>query len=412
MPSNTSTFISEAYSDEGAETWLNCAGPGYQHTADLPSYFDHSFTKLGTQDYSPYDDNSPMEHRPMECPSNVYSGIGSQFLHVDTRGFEKVPFMEPVISQDLLTNSYNNSNVTVASQIAFEDHLQPLITNFTLDRPVPPAVSTATAYANIASYDASSKYTGQAVMPIHSTSWMASTLSYSSTDSTILSSYSSNSASADTSHFNGSSNIRYLYYNAALGAAGTHISSHVPVALPSSTVNSTLMPRNEGSSNSNCASHRPVHEAFPSLAPRRTLKPKQPRATRHSRHDMFSHSPASAESPRNPSASVTEPSSKTDVSKCPWKGCSARRTGASNIENMRTHVRDSHEKPAPPTCELCGKVVIKNNSLKKHLESNHSVEFPEGTRIVRKRRADGRVYATYQVVHDYVNMRKTNKAKI
>ena len=410
MPSNTSTFTSEAYSDEGTETWQNCAGPGYQHTADLPSYFDHSFTKFDTQDYSPYDDNSPMEHRPMEFPSNVYSGIGSQFQHVDTWGFEKVPFMEPVISQDLLANSYNNSNVTVASQIAFEDHLQPLITNFTLGRPVPPAVSTATAYANIASYDASSRHTGQAVIPIHSASWMASTLNYSSTDPTILSSYS---PSADTSHFNGSCNIRHPYYNAALGAAGTHISSHVPVALPSSTVNSTLMPRNEGSSNSNCASHRPVHEAFPSLAPRRTLKPKQPRATRHSRHDMFSHSPASAESPRNPPASVTEPSSKTEVSKCPWKGCSAIRTGASHILNMRTHVRDTHEKPAPPTCELCGNFYTKNDSLRKHINASHQVvNVPKGTRIVRKRMADGRVYATYQVVHDYVNMRKTNKARI
>ena len=261
-----STFTSEAYSDEGAEALQNCAAPGYQHTADLPNYPDHPLTKPDAQDYSPYDGSLPKEYRPMEYPSNVYSGIGSQFQPVGTQVLEKKFFMEPVLSQDLLMNPYNNSNVTISTQIAFEDHLQPLIPNFAPDRPAPPAVPTATAYANIASYDAFSRYTGQAVTPIHATPWMASTSDYSSTDPTTLSTYSSNFASVDTSHFNGSSNLIIPYYSVTLGSAGTHNSAQVPVALPSYAGISNSMPGTEEPSNSKSASHRPGH--------RKTLKPK------------------------------------------------------------------------------------------------------------------------------------------
>lgn len=413
MPSNTSAFTSEAYGDEGAETWQNSAGPGYQITAHLTSAFDHPFTNLDTHDYSPYDNNPPEEYRPMECSSNIYSGIGSQFQHVESRGSEENPFMDPVLSQDLLTSPYNFANVTVASQIAFEDHLQPLIPNYTPDRPMPSTASTATAYANLASYNGSSRNTGQAVMPIHATPWMAPTLNCSSTDPTTFSNYSSHAASVDTSHFNGSPNLRHTCYNAALGGAGTENSAHVPVALPGCTGNSSLMPGTEEFSNSNSTSHRPSHKASPSLAPKRTLKPKWPRVVDHSGCDKSLDVPASAKSLRRPPASVTKANSKNDVSKCPRKGCSATRTGASHIENMRTHVRDAHEKPAPPTCEFCGKVYIKNDSLRKHINaSNYAVKVPKGTRIVRKKRADGRVYATYQVVHDYVNMRKMKKASL
>ena len=247
MPSNTSTFTSDAYSDEGPETWQRFARSCYQHNASLPNHFDHPFTKLETQDYIPYNDNPPEYYRPVEYPSNVYSGIGSQFHHVETRDSEENPLMDPVLSHDLLTASYTSSNVTVANLMDFEYHLQPLIPNCTPDQPVPPAVSTPTAYANIASYNASPRHTGRTVMPIHELPRMDSTSGYSSTDPTTLSSYSSSTASVDTSHFNESLNLENPYFDAALGVAGTHNSAHVSVAWLGYPGLSTSMPGTEES---------------------------------------------------------------------------------------------------------------------------------------------------------------------
>ena len=371
--------------------------------------------------------------------------------------------MDPVLSPNLSTSSDHNSNVTAASQTNPKDHILSFDPNFHANGWVPPAALTALACANSLYCDASLAIMqrGPAMMPINASNCKASTVDYTSTNPTTLSNYSLNNASVETSHSSGSSSLGNLCYNTA--SRDTRTPPHRPVTSPGYVDNGTssdIVPVVEASSSSLrtpdhriektsrrlastkvlkpkqppaivhlgydkysdttayaqsssslATSHQSIQTASVNVAPTKVLQTRKARATDHAGYDKHSDATASAKPPHHHPVSVIKPNSKYGVSKCPRKGCSAMRRGKAQQDNMRTHVRDVHEKPAPPTCEICKKVYVKNDSLKRHIEaSHHAVQLPEGARIVRITRADGTVYATYPEVHDYVNMRKMETA--
>ena len=256
--------------------------------------------------------------------------------------------------------------------------------------------------------------TSRAIMPINANNCIASPLDYLSTDSISPSNYSSDTASTETSLTSGSSNLGNLCDDVASRATGTRILPHRPVASPGyvkNGISSDVVPVVETSSSSLPTSDYRIQKTSRRLAHTKVLKPRQPRAMGHAENRKFSDPTASAKPPHRPPKSAANPNSRYGFSKCPRQGCSAIRKGLDHRVNLRTHVRDVHEKPAPPTCEICEKVYVKNDSLKRHIKaSHHAVELPEGARIVRMRRADGTVYATYTEIHDYVNVRKMEKA--
>lgn len=348
----------------------------------------------------------------MDFSLNSYSNIGTQFDLDRTRGFERNLLMDPVFSQDLPTNSYNYSNVTVADQIYSEDEFLPFEPNVYADGVVSHTVLNAPAYANSPYRDASipAMHTGRAAMPTNATTCIDSTSKGFLTDPATLSNYSSNTASVETSHPNRSSDFSNPCYNAAPRATGTPDSPHRPAASLDYMRNGTssdIIPMAEASPNPSSTFHQPIQATSPNLASTNTSRPNQLQAINHSGYNKPLDPKAFAVSPHNPPASVTKPEPKYGVSKCPWKGCLKVRRGKDHRTNMRTHVRDAHEKPAPPTCEICEKVYAKNGSLKRHLQqSNHPINLEKVVCTVRKTRAVGTVYTTYQEVHDYVNMRK------
>ena len=70
----------------------------------------------------------------------------------------------------------------------------------------------------------------------------------------------------------------------------------------------------------------------------------------------------------------------------------------------------THERPAPPMCELCGRVFGKNESLKRHLKKESpKIDIPRRESVVRKIKADGTLYSTYQEVYDHVRERSLLK---
>ena len=415
IPYSASTTTNGIQDYQAAEIGQTLTGPGYDNTASLPSHFGDAFTGNDTPYYGPYHDTSPEGYQRMDFSLNSYSNIGIQFDLDRTQGFERNLLMDPVFSQDLPTNSYNNSNVTVADQIYSENEFLPFEQNVYADGVVSPTVLNARACANSSYRDASipAMHTGRAAMPTNATTCIASTSKGFSTDPATLSNYSPNTASVETSHPNGSSDFSNPCYNAAPRATGTPNSPHRPTASLDYMRNGTssdIIPVAEASSNPFSTFHQPIQPTSPSPAPTKIFKPNQLQAINHSGYNKPLDPTALVKSPHNALTSVTKPKPHYGVSKCPWKGCLKVRRGKDHRTNMRTHVRDAHEKPAPPTCEICGKIYAKNGSLKRHLQqSNHPIDIEKVVCTVRKTRADGTVYTTYQEVHDYVNMRKMKR---
>lgn len=71
----------------------------------------------------------------------------------------------------------------------------------------------------------------------------------------------------------------------------------------------------------------------------------------------------------------------------------------------------THEKPAPPICEVCGRLYKKkSDSLKKHLNLKHEIQDSnEGTGSAKDKRRMGRYFLRIRKVHNYVNKRKMKK---
>lgn len=404
--------MSETYSDQDGQTF---AGPGYQTSATLPKQFDHPFTRLDTLDFDSYNETSLDEYLPSQFSTNGYLSIGSRFQFGETLDLEENPFMDLGLSQELSTESVHNLNVTKASQIDSEDYVLPFDLNFRADGLVPPA-STACAYANSPYCDASISVEQicSAIVPIHANICIASTPDYLLKDPATLSTNSLSTASVTTGHCSGSSNLSNPCNNAASRAKGTRNSPHHAVASPAYSTNgisSDVVPMVGASSSSLPTLHHRIRKTSRSLAPSRNLQPGRLQTVDHEGNDKHAVATASGKPPHHPTMSASNFNSRDETSKCPKEGCRAIRKGLDQRENLRTHMRDVHEKPAPPTCEICGKVYVKNDSLKRHIRaSHHAVKLPEGARIVCMRKADGTVYATYAEVHDYVKVKNGKKA--
>lgn len=408
IPYNDSTITSGTFHKQTPESRQNLALPNYDSNANVPNYFGHPSTELATPFHSPHHGTYPEDRQPTDFSSNGNSSIGSQFQLNETDIFEGNLFMDPVFLQDLSTRLHHNPNSTEAGQTSSEDHLLPFNTKLPADRPVAPAVLTG-LYCDV---PIPTTHTGRAVMPTNTTTWFASTMNCLSRGSPTPSTISPSVAAVETTHLNGILSSSHPYYNASSRAAGTYILPHNQVASLDFLGNATS-PRVVALSNAfnpTMPSSRLSQKTLPSLASTNTPKFHQPQAPDYHGHDeSLDTMPFTNPSP-NPLVSITLPNLQPNFSVCPWQGCSTITRKKHHKSNMRNHVRTTHLKPAPPTCELCGKELKKNESLKKHLGKKHQFVPPKGVQTVRKTRADGTLFTTYQQVHDYVNRRRMEKA--
>lgn len=411
MPYNSFTITGGLHRYQAAEIGQNLAVPDYDCTANVLNPYGHPVTELCNPFYSPDHDAFFEEGQLTSSSPNDYSGIGSHFQLSKTPEFEGNPFMDPVFSQDLSTGVDLHPDSTAAGQPSCEYDLVDFNLSLLADVPVPPAVLTARVHPNSPYCDVSIPitHTGRAVMPTTATTGSASSMSCFSAGPTTSSTVSPSVAPVETSHLNRPSRFSLPYYNASSRAASTHIAPrHPPASLrfPGSGTESTSTASTEESYYPNLAFDRLHQKTSPS---RETLKPILPKAI-----DYYGNAESLGAIPfRNPSSnapvSVTGPKLKYGISRCPWKGCFTITTRKNHKSNMRNHVRMTHEKPASPICEVCGRHYKKNDSLKKHLNLKHRFEFLEGERAVQKTKPDGTLFSTYQEVHDYVNKRKMKK---
>lgn len=398
MPYNYYTIMGEIHNNQAAEVGRNLAVLSYDSTANVPSHFGAPFTEPATPCYNPYYEACLQEDLPIEFSSNGYSNIGSHFQLDKTLGLEGNPFMDPVLSQDLLNNDRHSPNSTTASQMRSETHLLPFSSDMPADEPVPPVVLTTRGYANSPYCDVS--ITGRAVMPKNATTWLASAIYCSSTGPGTPSRTSSVGVSVEIAHPNEPLKLIHPWYNASTRAAATHISPRGPAASLGYYMNGTL----SSSTALTEASPQPVftirdldQENSSSLSSMNTLKANQPQAIDNSGHDELKCAMPIETPSSHPPVSVTGRNLEYGYSKCPWAGCSTVKKGRYQKSNMRNHVRVAHEKPAPPVCELCGKGYKQNESLKRHLLGHeHRFDLPDPVRTVRKTRANGTMYTTYQ----------------
>lgn len=360
------------------------------HTTNVASRFGPPFTEPAMPCYSPCYDAPVEELQPIEFSSNGYSSIGSHF-HLDkAQGIEEDPSMDPVFSQYLPTDVRHNLDSTAANQMSSENRFLPFSPNMSADNSVPPAVLTtkddANIYCNIS-------VTGRAVLRTNTNTLLASTTNYFPTGHTTPSENSPSFASVETTHLDGRSMLSHPCYNASSAA---HTSPNNPAALTGHSGNCTqsrLTAVTETFSNPIFAIYHLGQETSSSLASMETLQAKPPQAIDYHGHDDLTD----AITIRNLSSisPVSVTGSKLDYSKCPWAGCSTVKKGKNRKSNMRNHVRISHEKPAPPLCELCGKKYKQHESLKRHLlGQEHQFDLPDPVRTVRKISAGGRVYTT------------------
>lgn len=387
---------------------------GYDSTADVPCCYDPPFTEYTTPCYNPYHNASPEEPQATHFSSNSYSNIGSQFELNEPQSFEWSPFLDPVFSQDLSTNVPYSSNSTAASQTSRENHLLSFNPNPSADIPMAPAVIAAGACGHNSYRDASTPITrpitraGWVIVPTNATAWSAFTMTNFSIHPTTPSNMSPGIASVETNRLDRPSRSNCPCYNPSPTTVCTNTLPHnatTSLGHPGNGTLSSIRAPREASSNPVFTPHSLNRAIFPSLASTDNINPIQLQAIDHSVHDASLDAIPAGTFSSNPSASVTEPDSAHSVSKCSWIGCSTTVKGKHRISNMQNHVRYTHEKPAPPICEICEMKFKKNESLKRHLKNIHQYKPPDVLRTVRKRRADGTLFSTYQQVHDYVNGR-------
>ena len=410
MPYNSFTITGGIHNYQAAELGQNLAVPGHDSTTNVASPFGPPVTELCNPFYSPNHDALLVERQP-DYSANSYSGIGSHFPLDKTPVFEGNPFMDPVFSQDLSTAVYLNPDSIAAGQPSSEYDLEDFNLNLSTDLPVPPTVLTARAHLNSPCCEVSIPitHTDRAVMPTKATTWTASAMDYLWTGSPTPSSISPSVAPVETAHLNRPSRVSHPYHNALSRATSTPIAPRNPPAslsFPGSGMDSTFTASTEESSYPNLAFDRLHQKTSPS---RGALKPIQPKAIDYCEYDES----LGAIPFRNPSSSarvsVTGPKVRYGISRCPWKGCFTITTRKSHKSNMRNHVRMTHEQPAPPICEVCGRHYKKNDSLKNHLNLKHEFKIPTRVWAVKKKKADGTLFFTYQQVYDYVNKRKMKK---
>ena len=352
----------------------------------------------------------------MEFSSNAYASIGCHLQLDETQDIEGNLFTDPVFSQDLSIDVHTNPASIPVSQTHFEDHVIHFNTQLSADRPMPPTILSATDYGNSPYYNISIPiiHTNRVLMPTNSTTYWNSAIDCFPTGTTILSNTSPSITSVDTTHLGRVSSLSEPQHNPRSSFTGTYISLPDPVASPGYTGNG-------GSSGSIPVTEMPNpiskfsrlgQGTSPSLGSKKVFKPNQPQDTsNYGHHESLDVIPVKSPSPNSP-VSVTGAGLERGFSKCPWEGCPTITTKRHHKSNMRNHVRTKHEKPAPPMCEICGIEFERHSNLKKHIRGKKTHCFPlvKSARTVRKIKADGKLYTTYQQVHDYVNDRTAKKA--
>ena len=416
LPYNDFTTTSGIYTNQAPRKALDLSGPGYDKTINAPSQFGPFFTDFNTPCYSSYHDTSLGERQPMDFSSNAYASIGCHLQLDETQDIEGNLFTDPVFSQDLSIDVHTNPASIAVSQTDFEDHVIHFNTHLSADRPMPPTVLSANDYGNSPYYNISIPiiHTNRVLMPTNSITCSGSATDCFPTGTTILSNTSPSITSVDTTHLDRVSSLSNPQHNARSRITGTYISLPGPVASPGYTGNGR-----SSSSISVTEMPNPISK-FPrlgqgtssSLGSKKVLKPNQPQDTgNYGHHESLGVIPVKNPSSNRP-VSVTGPGLERGFSKCPWEGCPTITTKRHHKSNMRNHVRTKHEKPAPPMCEICGIEFERHSNLKKHLRGKKTHCFPlvKSARTVRKIRADGKLYTTYQQVHDYVKDRTAKKA--
>lgn len=396
---NDSTITGGVFNNQAAGIWQNHAVPSYDSTLIVSDNFGPPLMKAATPYYNPYHYPCLEEPQWLEFSSNGYSSIGSQFELDTSPDFKGNPLMDPVSCQGLWTDAPHTTGSTAASQISCENFL-PLNPKLSADGIVPPTISTASAYADSPYCNLSLPFLqpGQDAMPTKATTWLAPTSNGFSTDPSVPSTFSANAAFLGTRHLNRSSKIDRPNHEVASRAAGTHNSPHGRMASLGCTGNvpsSNPIAETEAPPNPVSTQHRFTQDTSPDLASIKPSKPSQPQAIDHSGYDKSLEAIVSAISSPSPPSSITKSELEYGVLYCSWKGCSATRKGKHRKSNMQSHVRDSHKKHAPPMCELCGHRVVKQDSLRRHIEQKHDeLMLSPRAGTVRKRRTDGTIYTS------------------
>ena len=405
MSNIDSTITSEEHNNQAAGNGYNPAIVGY----------DVAFMGFDTPYYDPYCDISPEGFQGTDFSSNGYASIGSHFQPGGMQSSGLNLFTDPVFCQGLSTDIHNGLVGTAASQQGSEYDLLSLNPNSSADGCVPPAVLAPRDYERspCRSVSVPESHTDQAVTPRNLSTWVPSGMSYFATGLTIASNTSPRVTSVETNQLDCPSNSRRPCYNTSSRCTTTHTSLVGPIASLGYIGNGTssgFIPVTQVFSSISTSPFS--QDTAPSLGSLKIMNSNKPQEI----HDYGPGESLDAEPLRTSSSestpSVTEPELEHGLSKCPWKGCSTTTQKKHHKSNMRNHVRTRHEKPAPPMCELCGVKFEKNCILKKHLKAKRKHNFPleEPGRTVRKTRANGTTYTTYQQVHDFVNEKMMEKA--
>ncbi len=396
-----STITSEEHNNQAAGNEHNLAIAGY----------DVTFSKFDPPYYGPYDDTYPEGIQGTDFSSNGYASIGSHFQPDGMQSFGLNLFTDPLLCQELSTDIYHGLDGTAASQKGSEYHLLSPNPNSSTNGCVPSAVLAPRDCEKSprCSISVPVSHMDQAVTPSNATTWIPSRMNCFATGPTIASSTSPSITSVETNQLDCPSNARRPCYITPSRGTTTHTSLVGPVASLGYIGNGTssgFIPVTQVSSS---ISTSPFSQDTASSLGSKSNNP-------HEIHD-YGHGESLVAEPLKTSssestASVVRPELEHGLSKCPWKGCSTTTQKKHHKSNMRNHVRTKHEKPAPPMCELCGVRFEKNHSLKRHLEAKTKHDFPleKPGRTVRKTRANGTPYTTYQQVHDYVNEKIMEKA--
>ncbi|CAF9937434.1 hypothetical protein IMSHALPRED_011137 [Imshaugia aleurites] len=414
VPYNTSTITGGIPDNQVPGIWQNLALPGYNKTAHGPSHLDPLFTEPSTPCNSLLEDAPLEKNQPNDFSLNGHSYIGSQFELDASQDYEGGFFTDLLFCQDVTADIPSNPNGTAAEPTSFQDHCSPFNPICPASTPVPPAVFPANVYSNHPYSDVSISitHTGRAVVPTSMNPWFGPREGCFSTDPTTPSRTSPSIASVYTIHPNGQSKSNHPCYEASPRAASTQRSPHNPATSPNYpgivTISSSIAVTKSSNAILKYASLGP--ESSASLASMETLKPSQTKAIDDQEHKKRSDTIPSRKPSTKPRLSVTRRDSDYGFSSCPWPGCSTITRKKNHKSNMRNHVRMTHERPAPPMCELCGRVFGKNESLKRHLKKESpKIDIPRRESVVRKIMADGTLYSTYHEVYDHVRERSMLK---
>lgn len=350
--------------------------PGYVST--MPSSYDIQLMGHATTCYGPYHNPTIDEHQAMDLSSNGYSDIGCHSQLDRTRGFDEIPFMDPVLAQDLSSDGFHNPSGIAASHTSFEPHLLPSDHNLSVDGPMHPAILIPSAYPYC---DVSMPMPNRrrAVMPTNATLWSSSRMDYCATDIVTHSNILAAISSVEALEVMMQSDFGRSRYNNNSGMAGPQLSPPNLAASPGKGGNNTSQSVEDLAQafNHTLSSRRLFKEVLPSLASADILKANPPQAIDSCGHSDIPDAVRAMRCLQNAILSGARPPLSDRVLNISWREGS-RVTKKKNYQsNMQKHAHMRHTMSAPPTRERCSRQFKTHDLLKRHLklvgEEQHDV---------------------------------------